>query len=227
MLTQKVSIPVRKSSVVSGVLCASERHQPGKGTAVVLAHGARNDMEHPLIVTLSEGLAQAGCLTLRFNFLYREEGRSAPDSQDTLVLTWQSVFRFLAGNETYKTERMVAAGKSMGGRVASQMVAEGLLPATHLVLLGYPLHPPRKQEKLRDAHLYRIKMPMLFFAGTRDPLCNLKALEWVVDRLNAPAELEVIEGGDHSFGLRKVSDEIQHAVYGRILDRTSAWLGRP
>jgi predicted alpha/beta-hydrolase family hydrolase len=227
MLSKGVSIPVGEKGKVSAVLCLPEKHEAGKGKTVVLAHGAGNDMNHPLIVTLARGLAEAGHLTVRFNFLYREKGRRAPDPQSTLVLTWQSVFRFLEEQGPYKTDEVVAAGKSMGGRVASQMAADGMLPADRLVFLGYPLHPPGRKDKRRDAHLYRIRLPMLFFAGTRDPLCHLQILESVLDRLKGPRHLEIIEGGDHSFRLRKSAETPQDSVYEFVLQKTTEWLNRP
>ena len=112
----------------------------------------------------------------------------------------------------------------MGGRIASQMAADGLISSTALVFLGYPLHPPGRKKQLRDAHLYRINIPMLFFAGTRDTLCDLDLLKRVVSRLKAPADLEVVEGGDHSFVLAKSFKSSEEAVYESILLRTVAWL---
>ena len=224
MLSKKVSIPVGATERVSGALSAPEGYLAEKGTGVILAHGAGNDMEHPLIVTLSRGLAEARYLTLRFNFPYREKGRRAPDPQDTLVHTWQSAYRFLKGHSRYGTDTIVAIGKSMGGRVASQMVADGLLPADRLVFLGYPLHMPRSKEKMRDAHLYRIKIPMLFFVGTRDPLCDPTRLRGVLGRLKASGDLETVEGGNHSFRLPKSAGTRQQDVYDQILHKTLEWL---
>ena len=224
MTGKKVSIPVGEKGAVSGEVFLPEGHRGGKGTGVILAHGAGNDMAHPLLVLLSQGLVDAGYVTMRFNFLYREKGRRAPDSQRTLVLTWQSAFQFLRGHPTHGTDRIIAAGKSMGGRVASQMVADGLLPAGRLIFLGYPLHGPGRKEKLRDAHLYRIKIPMLFFAGTRDRLCDLTQLERVLGRLEAPWHLETIEGGNHSFRLPKSAEKTQQQVFDQILDKTKDWL---
>jgi len=225
MLSESVSIPVGEMGSVSGVACSPGEHRAGEGIAVILAHGAGNDMEHPLIVTLSRGLAEAGHVTLRFNFPYREKGRRAPDPQDTLVLTWQSVYQFIERHSKYRTAEVVAAGKSMGGRVAAQMAAEGLLPASRLIFLGYPLHPPLKKEKLRDSHLYHIRIPMLFFAGTRDPLCDLPTLSGVLGRLQVSSELETIDGGDHSFRPRKSEPMPQQEIYDRILRKTAEWLG--
>ena len=224
MRTEQVSIAVGEGEAVSGVICVPEAFEPGQTTSVIVAHGAGNDREHPLIVTISEGLAEAGFLTLRFNFLYREMGRRAPDAQSTLVLTWQAVSQFLKEHPVYRTNEIVAAGKSMGGRVASQMVADGLLPASRLIFLGYPLHPPGKKERMRDTHLYHIRIPMLFFVGTRDPLCDLEQLRNVLERLEAPSDLDTIEGGDHSFRLRKSADTTQQQVYDRILRKTVDWL---
>lgn len=223
MLTESVRIPVGEGGQVSGEVSMPDRHRPGEGAGVILAHGAGNDMRHPLLLSLSQRVTQAGYVTLRFNFLYREEGLKAPDSQTRLVLAWQSVYQFLEGHERYSTQTVVAAGKSMGGRVASQMAADGLLPVSCLIFLGYPLHSPSNKEKLRDSHLYRIGIPMLFFVGTRDRLCDLAKLKEVLSRLTS-SSLETIEGGDHSFRLPKSAGITQEDVYDRISNKTLDWL---
>ena len=112
----------------------------------------------------------------------------------------------------------------MGGRVASQMVAEDLLPVSQLIFLGYPLHAPGKKDQLRDAHLYQIKVPMLFLAGTRDALCDLERLDSVLDRLKAHWHLEIIEGGDHSFRVPKNHPISQDDTYAQILKAALNWL---
>ena len=224
MKTETVSIQLMNGAQVSAVITVPEGYQTGEGVGLILAHGAGNDMNHPLIVSLAEGLAAAGYLGLRFNFLYRERGRKGPDRQEVLVATWEKVYQYLQSHQEYRPKNILAAGKSMGGRVASQMVAEGLLPVSRLILLGYPLHPPGKKEKLRDSHFDQITIPMLFFAGTRDSLCNLTALEQVLQRLSVSSELQIIEGGDHSFNLPKSSTRTQEEVYLQILDRTLQWL---
>ena len=166
MISKRVSIPVGEKEFVSGILTLPEKYDDKKGTGIIISHGAGNDMYNPLIVFLAEGLADAGYYTLRFNFPYRENGRKAPDPQRTLVLTWQCIYEFFKEEAGCKMNKIIATGKSMGGRVASQMVAEGLLPVDGLVFFGYPLHSPGKSEKIRDAHLYQINIPMLFFDGT-------------------------------------------------------------
>ncbi|MGW8220648.1 MAG: alpha/beta hydrolase family protein [Syntrophobacteria bacterium] len=224
MNTETIRIPAMDGEQVLAVLSVPESNRAPGSVGVILAHGAGNDMHHPLLVSLSQGLVKAGYLTLRFNFLYREKKRKRPDRQNILEKTWASVYQFLRDHPRYKPETIVAAGKSMGGRVAAQMVAEGLLPASHLIFLGYPLHPPGKKEKPRDSHFDQIETPMLFFAGTRDSLCDLAALNRVLERLSASWELQIIEGGDHSFRLPKSAGRSQEEVYEQILRKTLKWL---
>jgi predicted alpha/beta-hydrolase family hydrolase len=224
MKEERSIIPIAAGEQVSSVIAIPDDYAAGQGIGVILAHGAANDMEHPLLASVAQGLAEAGCLVLRFNFLYRERGRRSPDRQEILVRTWQSVYGFLRDHPRYRPGTVVASGKSLGGRVASQMVAEGLLPVQGLVFLGYPLHPPGKKEKLRDSHLYRINIPMLFLAGTRDSLCDLELLRSVLRRLIAPWQLETIEGGDHSFRVRKSAGTTEKEIHQRITETTSRWL---
>jgi predicted alpha/beta-hydrolase family hydrolase len=221
-----VVIPVSADESVSGVLGVPQGFAAARTAAVIVAHGAGNDMNNPLLAHFTEGLCRAGYLSLRFNFLYKQQGQRAPDPQPKLVRTWQAAFEFIKEHPEFGTPRIVAAGKSMGGRVASQMAADGLLPVEALVFLGYPLHAPGKKDQLRDAHLYRIAVPMLFFAGTRDALCDFDLLQNVLSGLNAPWKLETIDGGDHSFVLPKSFKTSAAAVYERILKETESWLNQ-
>ena len=224
MKEERSTIPLGRGETVSSVFTIPDEYAAGQDTGIILAHGAANDLNHPLLSSVAHGLAEAGYLVLRFNFLYREKGRKTPDRQEVLVDTWQSVLGFLRDHPGYRPNAVVVGGKSLGGRVASQMVAEGLLSADGLILLGYPLHPPGKKEKLRDSHLYRINIPMLFFAGTRDSLCDLGPLQSVLERLTAPWQLETIEGGDHSFRLPKSVGMTEKEIHQRITEKTTSWL---
>jgi predicted alpha/beta-hydrolase family hydrolase len=183
-------------------------------------------MDTPLLVAFSEGLARAGFPVLRFNFLYTEHGRKAPDRQETLMDTWGAAHAFFKEALGPRAAPIVAAGKSLGGRIASMMAAEGLLSLKGLIFLGYPLHPADNKEKLRDEHLYRISIPMLFFAGTRDPLCDLARLEPVLKRLNAPWTLSTVEGGDHSFHAPKSKGLTEAEIYSRIVEESEDWLSK-
>lgn len=169
---------------------------PGR-PIVVLAHGAGSDMHNALLLGFAEGLADEGISCLRFNFPYKERGSRAPDPPAVLVEAWRAAF----DRATDIGEPVWASGKSLGGRIASMAVAEGM-PVAGLVLVGYPLHPPGKPERIRDAHLDDIGVPMLFLQGTQDPFARWDLLEGVVKRLADRAVLQPIEGGDHSFRAR-------------------------
>lgn len=166
----------------------------------VVAHGAGKGMESPLLVGFARGLADAGVATLRFNFPYKEQGRQAPDPAPVLMDAYRAAFEH-ARSRARKLPVFVG-GKSLGGRIASLLVAEGL-PAAGLFFLGYPLHPPGRPERLRDEHLDRITVPMLFMQGTADPFARFDLLEKVVARLGEDrAVLFPVEGGDHSLRVR-------------------------
>jgi len=226
MITQNLSIPVGDGNTVSGSLVIPEGRSAEPDMIIILAHGAANDMNHPLLRFVADGLARAGYLALRFNFQYSEQGKRSPDPQKKLVQTWTSVCRFATDDLQFGIRRIVAAGKSMGGRVASQMAADGILPAERLIFLGYPLHAPGKTEKLRDDHLYAITSPMLFFSGTRDTFCRLDLLTPVLAKLKSAWELEVIEGGNHSFDVPKDAGVSQDDVYRQVLSKIVSWLGQ-
>jgi predicted alpha/beta-hydrolase family hydrolase len=224
MLKQNVTITVDDQEKVSGILAVPDGFIPGRGTGVVIAHGAGNDMTNPLLVAFADGLAESGFVTLRFNFPYKEKGKKAPDPASKLYRTWRAVVEFLRNHKEAAPGNLVAAGKSMGGRIAAQMVAEGGLEADRLVFLGYPLHPPGRKDKLRDAPLLAVAVPMLFFAGTRDSLCDLELLNQVLDKVSAPWNLEVVQGGDHSFTVLKSLGIQQAEIEAGIIGKTVSWL---
>ena len=222
MKNEQVSIPIAEGVSVSGIFSIPDS---GAGDAgVILAHGAGNDMTNPMLSFLAEGLANEGHIALRFNFFYRETGKKAPDNQAMLYRAWQGAYRFFAEHPRHRPKHIAAAGKSLGGRIASQMAAEGILPAERFIFLGYPLHAPGKKDRPRDSHLYKIAAPMFFFAGTRDPFCDLQLLQQVLAKLGAPWELEIIEGGDHSFNVPKSYATDPTEIYEQILCRTVEWL---
>ena len=181
-------------------------------------------MNNRLIVAVADNLAAAGYPTLRFNFPYKEKGKKSPDTEPTLIRAWQGAVTHLLNNERFPVDRVVAAGKSMGGRIASQMVAADQMAVEALIFLGYPLHAPGRTDKLRDSHLYGIKKRMLFFAGTRDSLCNIEKLREVLHRLPGQYDLEIVKGGDHSFKLPKSSSRSAESVHRQIVEKCLQWL---
>jgi predicted alpha/beta-hydrolase family hydrolase len=163
---------------------------------LAVAPGAGSGFEHPFLAGFAEAIAGLGVSTLRFNFLYRERGRKPPDPEQTLRDVWLAAFE--EATSRGNGAPVFAGGKSLGGRIASMCVADGM-PAAGLVFLGYPLHPPGKPERIRDEHLYRTDVPMLFLQGTRDPFADPKLLAKVLKKLGERATHVQIDGGDHSF----------------------------
>jgi len=176
----------------------------------VLAHGAGAGMEHPFMTGATEGLAEGGVATMRFNFAYVEEGRRAPDRPTVLLQAWRGAL-----DEAQRRSRglpIAAGGKSLGGRMASTVAAEDKerFAAGALVFFGYPLHAPGKAAQPRDAHLPDVTVPMLFIQGTDDPFARFDLIEDLVLRLGPRGRLHAIMGGDHSFrvrGARRANDQ--------------------
>jgi hypothetical protein len=168
---------------------------------LVVAHGAGAGMGHPFLAGFCREMAERDVATARFDFHYMNAGRRSPDPEASLRSAWMEAFdgvRGMAGGRP-----ILVGGKSLGGRIASMCVADGM-PAAALVFLGYPLHPPGKPERIRDEHLYRTRVPMLFLQGTRDPFAQGALLSKVVRKLGSRAELHLVDGGDHSFNVRGV-----------------------
>ncbi len=195
----------------------------GALATVVLAHGAGGHMEHATCTRLARVLNAAGCETVRFDFPYRVRGGGPPDRMPVLREAYASVCdRVVAARAGLP---VIAAGHSMGGRVASMLASDGELSASGLLLLGYPLHPAGKPERLRDGHLGSIGCPTLCVNGTRDRLCDRALMEGVLDR-GVPAGWRMcwIEGADHSFEVLKRSgispDEIDDQIAGAV----RAWI---
>jgi uncharacterized protein len=169
---------------------------PDAFAVLVLGHGAGAGMRSPFMTGFAEAIGGLGVATQRFDFPYMQAGRRAPDRAPVLLDAWREAFA--AAGERAGGRPVFAGGKSMGGRIASTAVAEGM-PAAGLVFLGYPLHPPGRPDRLRDAHLDAVPVPMLFIQGTRDTFAQPDLLAAVLARLGPRAEYLPIEGGDHSF----------------------------
>jgi uncharacterized protein len=169
---------------------------PDADAVLVLGHGAGSGMRSPFMAGFAEAIGRLGIATLRFDFPYIRAGRRAPDRGPVLMQAWGEAFA--AAGDRAGGRPVFAGGKSMGGRIASMAVAEGM-PAAGLVFLGYPLHPPGRPDRIRDAHLDAVAVPMLFLQGTRDTFARPELLAGVLARLGPRAELVQIDGGNHSF----------------------------
>jgi uncharacterized protein len=188
---------------------------------LVLAHGAGGDMNAAFMARAASGLAARGIDVLRFNFVYSERGKKTPDRAPVLEETYRDVVA--RARAELSPARLFVGGKSMGGRIASQVVAGGL-DTDGLVFLGYPLHAPGRPDRLRTEHLADITVPMLFVEGTRDPFCPLETLEKALAELRGPTKVTVIDDGDHSFKVRKSSGRSTTDAWAEVVDAVATWL---
>jgi len=196
----------------------------GKGTTVVvLGHGAGGTRRTPMLVALAEALAGSGRVAVLYNFPYAEKGGRRPDPPAVLEATTRAVAA-LALDAT-GAKRIVLGGRSMGGRIASQVVAAGER-ADGLAFLAYPLHPPGQFDKRREAHLPSIEAPMLFVQGTRDAFAREDLLLALMERLGPRAELHRVAEADHSFGALRRTGRTPQDVLGEVRDTLLAWLDR-
>jgi predicted alpha/beta-hydrolase family hydrolase len=158
-----------------------------------------------------------------FNFLYTEQGRRVPDANNNLEACFRAAIETVRHTNIGRC-KLAIGGKSMGGRIASQIDAATSFNVEGLVFLGYPLHPPGKVDQLRAKHLPDIKVPMLFVQGSRDAFGAADELRPIIQTLKAPADLYVVEGGDHAFKVLKRAGVTQEDTYKAVLDRIELWL---
>jgi predicted alpha/beta-hydrolase family hydrolase len=219
------SIQVTSDLQVTSVWAVPEGYQAGRGDAVILAHGAGNDMNHGFMCFFHRAFAEAGLLSVKFNFPYTEAGRKAPDRMPLLEATWRLVIDAVRSDAALAPRRLFLAGKSMGGRVASHVAAQGTA-CDGLIFLGYPLHAAGKPDQLRVEHWAQLTRPSLFVEGTRDPLCNLDTLRTELPRLSSSATLHVVEGGDHSFKVPKSAGITEPEVWLEVSGAVTSWIRR-
>ena len=192
----------------------------GHGTLFILAHGAGGHRDDRGMLALSAEFRSRGMDVVRFNFLYREKPSARPDRMPLLEDCMASVIEHARREITPKL--LVIGGRSMGGRVASMLAADGFA-CDGLLLLAYPLHPAGKPEKLRDAHLEQIRVPVLCLNGTRDALCRRELMEQVSRRLSGVWTMHWLEAADHGFHVTKASGLSDKDVLQQIGEVSSAW----
>lgn len=177
--------------------------------AVLLAPGAGADRTQPALVAIEEALAPHGIPVERMDFPYRKAGRRAPDRPAVLLAAVAEAAAELAQRTGTPPERLILGGRSMGGRMCSMAVADGLA-ARALVLISYPLHPPGKPDRLRVEHFPSITVPCLFVSGTRDAFATPEELERHAEAIAGPVTMAWVEGGDH--GLRRRDAHVAEIV---------------
>lgn len=217
--TQELKLDIARIGVVSAILM-----QPGKARACyVLAHGAGAGMRHASMDKIADGLAERGIATFRFSFPYMENKQGRPDqpavAHATIRAAVEDAARLCPGL------KLIAGGKSFGGRMTSQAQAKAPLPDVKgLAFLGFPLHADKKPSTERAEHLTQVEIPMLFLQGTRDGLADLGLLKPVVAALGVKATLHEVEGGDHSFAVLKKSGRTNEEALAEVLDTLTAWI---
>jgi predicted alpha/beta-hydrolase family hydrolase len=186
----------------------------GVVAGAVLAPGASAGPDQPALVAIDTALSADGVRVARVDFPYHRAGRRAPDRAPVLVTTIVTAAHALADELGVPLSRIALGGRSMGGRMGSMAVAEGL-PAAALVLVSYPLHPPGRPDRLRSAHFGSLTLPCLFVSGTRDAFGSPAELEAATAAIPGDVTRVWVDGGDH--GLRGAD--------ARVADVVRDWIG--
>jgi predicted alpha/beta-hydrolase family hydrolase len=218
---QPVSIAVDDTQRVAGLLQIPRTPR----ACYVMAHGAGAGMTHPFMADIANEFAERGIATLRYQFPYVERGSKRPDTPKVAHATVRAA---VAGASRLVPELAVfAGGKSFGGRMTSQAQAISPLPGVRgLAFVGFPLHPAGKPSDERGAHLFDVKVPMLFIQGTRDELADLRLLQSLVGRLGAGSTLLPIEDADHSFHVPARTGRKDSDIRGDLADALANWIDK-
>jgi predicted alpha/beta-hydrolase family hydrolase len=229
--TEKLTVSVNEKESVTALHYAAAK-QKRTGLTALLGHGAGASQDSGFMRMFANGLALRGVDVMTFNFVYMEQGRSVPDHKHKLELCFRAVIDAAVKHRKLKQNRLLIGGKSMGGRIASQVAATAAQEKQPLadeidglVFLGYPLHPPGNPAKLRVEHLESIGKPMLFVQGTRDALGTPEEIQPFIKTLRPAAKIHVIEGGDHSFKAPKKFGLSQDEIYETAMDEIVRWAG--
>ncbi|MDQ1521776.1 MAG: uncharacterized protein QOI55_2849 [Actinomycetota bacterium] len=206
--------------------CEYRGPKRGADRAVLLAHGAGSDMRAAALTTVADALADAGVPSMTFNFPYRSAGRRAPDRAPVLEAATRDAARELARRARVDAERVVLGGRSMGGRMCSQVVGDEQEPvaALGLALLGYPLHPPGRPAQLRVEHFVRLRVPVLFVSGTRDSFGTPDELRHEAKRIAGPVQFHWVETADHGFKPLKSSGRSARNVLDEVASVVVDWV---
>src|SRR3954471_12310026 len=218
MSLRELTMEAGGSGTVSALLL-----QPAKARACyVFAHGAGAGMRHASMEAIAAGLGERGIATLRYQFPYMEKAGKRPDPPAVAHAVVRAAVAE-AGRRCVGL-KLIAGGKSFGGRMTSQAQAASPLAGVRgLAFFGFPLHPAGKPSTDRAKHLADITIPMLFLQGTRDSLAELALLKPVVKGLGPLATLHLVREADHSFHVLARSGRNDREVMAEILDAFAAW----
>jgi predicted alpha/beta-hydrolase family hydrolase len=215
---EPVTIEIDGATKVSGLL----QKAPEARACFVFAHGAGAGMAHPFMAAVAAGLAERNIATLRYQFPYMERGGKRPDPPKVAHAAVQAAVA--EASRLQPNVRLIAGGKSFGGRMTSQAQAIEPLPGVcGLAFLGFPLHPAGRPSNDRGDHLFQVHIPMLFLQGTRDALADLGQLKPLCEALGARATLRLFPDADHSFHAPARSGRTDEETLAELLDALAAW----
>lgn len=232
MTTQAVAVPLTGPQAVEAVELVVHWPAGAPAAAVLVAHGAGTTREHPSLTALAAALSARGHVVGLANFPFTEAGRRRPDPMARLERAWSEVvtaFVAQTGAEAVAGRDgppLVLAGRSMGSRVASHLIADGRSAAAGWVAISYPLHPAGRPERLRVDHWPALTVPALLVSGDRDAMAPLDLLQHhVATHLHADrTRLHVVAGGDHSLRVRKRDGRTAEAVAAEVHEAVASWL---
>jgi predicted alpha/beta-hydrolase family hydrolase len=217
----ELTVPLEAGAETTALVYAAET----SGATLILGHGAGAGQRHPFMVDFANAISALGIDVVTFNFLYTEQGRRAPDRGPALEACYGRVIAAVRERLESARAHLFIGGKSMGGRIATQLAAADPKPAiAGLVLLGYPLHPPGRPDQRRDKHLPAVGRPMLFVQGSRDTFGTPAELAPVLKALKPEPILHVVEGGDHSLKLSRKDPSAQTAIYEGVQHTIANWI---
>ena len=188
------------------------------GDGFVLSHGAGSSATAPLLVALAETFAASGFAVLRCDLPYRQVRSFGPPGPGDAVRDRAGLKNALAAVRKLVAGRLLIGGHSYGGRQSSMLCAEEPALVSALLLLSYPLHPPRKPEQQRTQHLPDLRTPTLFVQGTRDPFGSIAEIERALKMIPAKTKLMVVEGAGHDLGFKGKTkqEELPRAIFAEL-----------
>lgn len=184
----------------------------------IYAPGAGSNIYDPLGVFATRQLTERGIHCVRLQFPYQEERRKSPDRPLVLEATWRAVIEVVRSGSS----RLLVGGRSMGGRIASQVVAAGV-EVEALALFAYPLHPPGRPEHRRDSHLSSIHIPTFFCSGTHDAFASPKELSEAAALIDDHAT-HLLEAADHGFAVPAASGRTREDIWSEAVEAMWRWL---
>lgn len=215
--------PTHGQETVSAVLGIPEWWPTGSRVAVVMAHSATSDFNHPVLVSLQKQLTQNSFLTLRFNFPFAEaDDRENPDTIDVLEKTFRTAIATLRRDPTSAPAYIFVGGLGLGARVAAQ-IATTPIRIEGAFFLSFPLHPAGAPDQIEAEQLYRITSPAIFIQASHDPCCSIEALSQTVRRVGAPIEVRSIPGVDADFAAVSPSLRSQKAIHDEVFEHLLRW----